>query len=91
MADPFTQPESSRDTLVFLIELGGLLVIVGAGIFYGLRKAFRFTDAFENERPSPPAPPPGLSGTVFPAKDARSADSPGQGPVGPTVRSSRLT
>lgn len=91
MADPFSQPESSRDILVTLIELGGLLVVVGAGVFYGLRKAFRFTDAFENERPAPPAPPAGLSGTVFPGKDPPPGNPPGPGPVGPTVRSNRLT
>lgn len=88
MADPFAQPDTSRDTLVFLVELGGLLVVVGAGVIYGLRKAFRFTDAFENERP--PAPPP-MSGTVFPSGPNPPEKPPDPGATGPTVRSNRLT
>lgn len=95
MSDPLN-PDSSRDTLVFLIELGGIAVVVGAGVIYGLRKAFTYTDAFENEAPKAPPPPAGTgSSVVFPEPPPGGAPPPPKPPEpgspGPTVRANRLT
>lgn len=94
MSNPLN-PDTSRDTLVFLIQLGGIVVVVGAGVVYGLRKAFRFTDAFENEAPKAP-PQAGIgSSVVFPEKPPEGGPPPPKPPEsgspGPTVRSNRLT
>lgn len=47
-----------REFLISLVEIGGIVVIVAAAAIASLRKAFRFTDAFEGEG-RPPRIPPG--------------------------------
>lgn len=94
MSNPLN-PDTSRDTLVFLIELGGIVVVVGAGVIYGLRKAFRYTDAFENEAPKAPPQTSMGSSVVFPEPSPGGASLPPKPPEpgspGPTVRANRLT
>jgi hypothetical protein len=89
MSDPF-QPDTTRDTLVFLVELGGMAVVAGAGVLYGLRKAFRFTDAFERETP-PKGQVRDEGGTCFPPEPAKPGPDEKPPDAGPMVRSNRIS
>jgi hypothetical protein len=90
MADLF-QPDPWRDTLITIVEIGGIVVVMGAAAIYSLRKAFRFTDAFEKE-PEKPGNVRSDVGTVFPVETKHSAPmgEPKIGERGPVVREKKI-
>ncbi|MCE9581076.1 MAG: hypothetical protein K8T20_01025 [Planctomycetes bacterium] len=82
-----------REFLIEMVELGGVVIVVGAGIVYGLRKAFRYTDAFERETPVAKPPQVEPPRTMFPEKGSTASppqNPPDPGAPGPIVRSNRL-
>jgi hypothetical protein len=90
MPDPFNLAPW-RDALILIVQVGAFVVVLGAGAIYSLRKAFRFTDAFENEVPEDEKSR-GEAGTAFPVEPSHSAPmgEPETGGRGPTVRANRI-